>query len=211
MAGARPVWPPVLPQAEEDDKMLLKEQLLFVTGEKTSGSVGQQEMVVICVLGRTDPPRPSHIRRPPAPKLCSFSARFFYLESFPPRHCHRRTCAFTHTHTKLSPLWFSSDWGGMQPLQVTQGAPWKGKGASLHGRRSPAPAPPHGLALSLTHSLPTVGSPQAMVEPSGEDNWRAPMGRHVPEESPSVSVPSQPHHVLALDLSQAHVWVPADL
>lgn len=174
------------------------------------GSVGQQEMVVIHVLGRTDPCTPSHARRPPAPKLCSFSARFFCLESFPPQHCHRWTCAHTHTHI-LSPLWFSSDWGGTQPLQVTQHVPWKGKGASLHGRRSPAPAPPHGLALRLTHPVPSVGSPQAMVDHSGGDSWRVPMGRHVPEESPSISVPSQPHHVLALDLNQAHDRVPADL
>ena len=121
-------------------------------------------------------------------------------------------CSHTLTHS-LSLLWFpselSSNWGGTQPLQVTQHAPWTGKGATLDGCRSFVPAPPHGLALSLTHPVPSVGSPRAMVERSRGASWRVPTNRHVSEESPSVSAPSQPHHVLALDLNQAHAQVPA--
>lgn len=59
------------------------------------GPVGQQEMVVIHVLGGTDPCTPPHARPPAPPKLCSFSAHLFYLESLPQM--------LTHTHTLALP------------------------------------------------------------------------------------------------------------
>lgn len=163
-------------------------------------SVGQPKMVVICALGGTGPCTPS-----PDPKLCFFSACFFYLESFP--RTLSQTCLCTNTHS-LSPLGFSSTCGGMQPLQVTQCAPGKGKGVTLDGCRSPAPAPLQGLALSLVHPLPSVESPRAMAECSRGASWRVPMSRHVPEEPPSASAPSKPHYIFALGLNQAHDQVP---
>ena len=55
------------------------------------GSVGQQEMVVIPVLGGTHPCTPSHARPPAAPKLCSFSACFF-----PQSRAETGMCIHTH-------------------------------------------------------------------------------------------------------------------
>lgn len=171
------------------------------------GSVGQQEMVVIHVLGGTDPCTPAHARNPAAPKPCSFSACFFYLESFP--QTLSQTGMSTHTHS-LSPLWLSSDQGGRQPLQ--------GTACLLEGRRShpwqvqiPCTSTSPWLGFVSHSPCPQCGKSLSHGRVLQRGQLEAPHKQACSWGVPGASASSQPHYIFAFDLNQAHDQVPSDM